>query len=206
MTEPSVVAMGLEEVAPDVYHWRIENDLIGGEWSSSHAVRAAEGSVLVDPVLLAADALGRLEPVVAVVLTAACHQRSAWRYRQRFGAPVWLPRGSRATEEEPDELYGDGDLVPGGLRAVHTPGPELPHYSLLLEREPAVLFSPDLVMLDRRRGELVFVPAQYHEDPAETRRSVEHAAELDFEILCLSHGPPVSDGPTALRGLLARTA
>lgn len=206
MAEPTTVAEELTEVASGLWHWRVANDLIGGEWSSSHALSTPEGSVLVDPVPLAEHALARLEPVAAIVLTAACHQRSAWRYRRRFGAPVWLPEGSRETDEEPDERYGDGDLLPGGLRAVRTPGPELPHYSLLHEGEPGVLFSPDLVMVDRRSGRLELVPPQYHEDPEETRRSVERSAELDFELLCLAHGPPLSDGPAALRELLSRTS
>jgi hypothetical protein len=205
MTEPPAVATELEEVVPGVYHWRVENERIGGGWSSSHAVETPDGWVLIDPLQLAEEALARVEPVTAIVLTAATHQRSAWRYRSRFGAPVWLPEGSRETEEEPDEHYGDRDRLPGGLLALQTPGPELPHYSLLLRGEPSILFSPDLVMCEKS-GELTFVPAQYHDDPAETRRSVERCAALDFEYLCLSHGPPLGNGPGALRELLQQTA
>lgn len=206
MTEPRAIADRLDEVTPGVFHWRVENEAIGGEWSSSHAVRVDDGFVLIDPVPLVDDALSRLDPVVAIVLTAATHQRSAWRYRARFEAPVWLPRGSRATDEEPDQLYEEGDTLPGGLRPVRTPGPELPHYSLVLAGEPTILFSPDLVAVSRRSGRLEFVPPQFHEDPAETRRSVERSAELDFDVLCLAHGPPIEDGPSALRELLERTA
>jgi len=210
VTEPKEVAGSLEEVAPGLVHWRVRNSHIGGEWSSSQALRAHDGWVLVDPLPLAEGALARLEPVVAIVLTAATHQRSAWRYRRRFGVHVWLPEGSRATEEEPDEHYSPESVLPGGLRAVHTPGPELAHYSLYLEGEPGVLFSPDLVM-HRLDGALVFVPAEFHEDPEETRRSVERSLELDFGILCLAHGVPVTNEPPgdphrALRELLARTA
>lgn len=205
MAEPPAVATELEEAAPGILHWRVANPAIGGEWSSSHALRAPEGSVLIDPVPLAKGLLETLAPVAAIVLTAACHQRAAWRYRRELGAAVWLPRGSRETEEQPDELYGEGDVLPGGLRALRTPGPEDPHYSLLLEGDPATLFSPDLVMRDRRSGELRFVPAEYHEDPAETRRSVERCATLAFDLLCLAHGPPLRGGPAALRELLART-
>lgn len=210
MTEPKEVASSLEEVTPGLLHWRIRNSHIGGDWSSSHAVLAPDGWVLVDPLPLAESALARLDPVLAIVLTAATHQRSAWRYRRRFGAPVWLPQGSRTTDEEPDEHYDAGSELPGGLRAVHTPGPELPHYSLHLAGEPGVLFSPDLVM-HRPDGVLVFVPAEFHEDPEETRKSVERSLELSFGILCLAHGLPITNEPPsdphrALRELLARTA
>ena len=57
MTEPREVAGQVEEVVPGVYHWRIHNSAIGGAVSSSHAVTAGEGCVLIDPVRLAAPAL-----------------------------------------------------------------------------------------------------------------------------------------------------
>jgi len=204
MAEPPAVAEKLQEVVPGVFHWSVENTRIGGVTSASHAVRTSEGeSVLIDPVRLDDDALERLTPVSAIVVTAATHQRASWRYRRQFGVPVYLPRGSRATEEAPDEHYGAGDTLPGGLEAVHTPGPEEPHYTLL-KRDARVLFCPDLVMVDR--GELVFVPGEYHEDPNETRRSVERLLELPFDVLCLDHGPPLLDDPKeSLVQLLAVT-
>ena len=205
MTEPTAVADELETVVPGVFYWSVRNDRIGGVTSASHAVRTeAGGTVLIDPVQLRDEALETLEPVTAIVLTAATHQRSSWRYRKRFGASVYLPVGSRRTDEEPDEHYGANDVLPGRLEAVHTPGPEEPHYALLRRDEPAVLFCPDLVMVEQ--GELVFVPGEYHDDPGGTRRSVERLLELPFEVLCLDHGRPLHDDPKeSLRRLLAGT-
>ncbi len=203
MTEPREIADSLEPVANGVWHWRIHNRNIGGGISSSHAVATADGCVLVDPVRLADEAVADLPTPQAVLLTAACHQRAAWRYRRELGIEVWLPEGSRATDEDPDRRYAAGDTLPGGLRAVHTPGPEQPHYSLLLERAPGVLFCSDLVMNSEEDG-LELVPAAYHEDPEETRRSVTRLLDLDFSILCLSHGPPIAADPKeALRGLVS---
>lgn len=204
MSEPREIADRAIEIAPGVWHWLIHNANIGGGISSSHAVSSADGSVLVDPVRLADDALAALPAPHAIVLTAACHQRAAWRYRAELSAEVWLPEGSRATDEEPDRHYTAGDALPGGLRAVHTPGPEVPHYSFLLEREPGVLFCSDLLM---RNGELEFVPGEYHDDPEETRRSVERLLDLDFSILCLAHGAPLAEDPKgSIRNVLAATA
>jgi glyoxylase-like metal-dependent hydrolase (beta-lactamase superfamily II) len=205
MAEPPVTADHLQEVVPGVSHWRVANPNIGGATSSSHAVRSdSERTVLIDPVPLADEQLEKLEPVAAIVLTAACHQRAAWRYRRRFGASVYLPRGSRETDEEPDVHYSEGDVLPGELEAVHVPGPEEPHFALLRHKEPAVLFCPDLVMVENEQ--LVFVPGEYHEDPNETRKSVERLLELPFDVLCLDHGPPLLDDPKeSLRQLLAVT-
>ena len=204
MTEPREVAEQVEAVISGVYHWRIHNSSIGGAVSSSHAVEDGDGIVMVDPVQLADAALGSLPRPAAVVLTARCHQRSAWRYRSQFGIEVWLPRDAEAADEEADRRYAEGDVLPGGLVAVRTPGPEWPHYSFLLEREPGVLFCSDLIG-SRGGGVLDFVPPQFHEDPAETRRSVERLLDMPFSVLCLAHGAPITDDPkAALRELLAR--
>jgi glyoxylase-like metal-dependent hydrolase (beta-lactamase superfamily II) len=201
MTEPSEIADRVEQVMDGVWHWRIHNANIGGATSSSHAVATEVGCVLIDPVRLADQALGTLPPPEAVLLNARTHQRAAWRYRRELGIEVWLPEDAPAADEEPDRRYAEGDVLPGGLWAIRTPGPEWPHYSFLLARDPGVLFCSDLISSDE--GELSFVPFEYHEDPAETRRSVERLLDLDFAILCLDHGTPVTNDPkSALRDLL----
>ena len=206
MAEPNAVAEAAEEVVPGVWRWGVANERIGGAESTGHAVAGEEGAVLVDPVRLAPGALSAFGPVAAILLTAQCHQRSAWRYRRELGAPVWAPEGTRPMEEEPDERYRAGDVLPGGLRAVHTPGPEEVHFSFLLESAPRVLFCSDLLTNYGGRG-LDFVPLQYHDDPAQTRRTVAGLLDLDFDVLCLDHGSALTDDPKAeIRALLARTA
>jgi hypothetical protein len=205
MSEPREVADGYEQVVEGVYHWRIQNSAIGGATSSAHAASDGETTVFIDPLQLAEAALAELPAPAAILLTARCHQRSAWRYRRQFGAAVWLPEDATAADEEPDRTYHDGELLPGGLRALRTPGPERPHYAFLLARAPGVLFCPDLIASDES-GALRFVPFEYHEDPAETKRSTAALLELPFSVLCLDHGPPLRDDPKgAITRLLAST-
>lgn len=202
MTEPSEIADAVEMVAEGVWHWRIRNANIGGEISSSHAVAADGGCVLIDPVRLSADALAALPTPSAILLNAKTHQRSSWRYRRELGIDIWLPEDAPAADEEPDRRYAENDVLPGELRVIRTPGPEWPHYSFLLERDPGVLFCSDLISNDGGRT-LRFVPPEYHDDPAETRRSTERLLGLDFTILCLDHGVPLTADPkAAIRRLL----
>jgi hypothetical protein len=204
MTEPREVADSVEEVTEGVWHWRIHNSNIGGAISSSHAVADDGGCVLIDPVRLAEEALATLPPPSTILLNATTHQRAAWHYRRELDIEVWLPEDARPGDEEADRRFAEGDLLPGGLRAIRTPGPEWPHYSFLLAREPGVLLCSDLISNNGGR-ELEFVPPEYHEDPAETRRSVERLLDLDFSILCLDHGVPLTDDPkAAIRKLLER--
>lgn len=209
MTEPAEIAPVLEPVVEGLWHWRIHNAAIGGGISASHAIRLLDddggaGCVVVDPVRLDPHAEQQLpKPIVAVVLTSRGHQRAAWRMRSQHGAQVWAPAGAEGMEEAPDREYADGDELPGGLVAVHTPGPEQAHYSLHVPRLDAVLVS-DLVRREEE-GELEFVPFDYHEDPDATRASTQRLADLGCELLLLDHGPPIADGGCDELARLARS-
>lgn len=204
MSEPSATASAADEVVPGLWYWAVEDDRIGGHLSAAHAVRADGGVVLVDPLPLAAEALAALGPVTAICLTAGSHQRSAWRLRRELGAEVWAPALSRQLEEEPDGRYGDGDVLPGGLRAVFTPGAGTTQHTFLWEGPPRAAFVSDLLV--RPPGaELSLISAAYAHDIEQARRSVESLLRLDFDILCLGHGVPVTEDPkAAIRAALDR--
>ena len=198
MSEPKGVAESVEEVVPGVWHWRLRDERIGGDWGCSHA---ADG-VLIDPHRLAGDAFERLGAIEAIVLTTSSHQRAAWRLRRELGVPVYVPAAAKRVDEEPDERYEEGDALPGGLQAVFTPGAGTTQHSLLLTRDAGVLFTPDLFM--RPPDEAVeWVPFEYMYDPEEAKRSVERLLRLEFDVLCMAHGAPLVGGAKdAMRGLL----
>jgi len=200
MSEPQTVARQAQEIAPGIWRWFVHDDRIDSE-SDAHAVVENGRVVLIDPLPMDEAALSRLGTIEAICLTAKCHQRSAWRYRKRFGVQVYAPEGVRPMDEEADAFYRAGDMLPGGLQAIHTPGPEPVHYGFLLARDPGVFFCPDLLM--HGKGQLDFVPPEFHDDPAETRASVRRLLALSFSILCFNHGAPIIKDPrTALRKLL----
>ena len=201
MTEPTARADTIEKVTPDVWTWSVHDDRIDFV-SSSFAFVSDEGTILVDPLPLEPAVLGNLGDVHAIVLTAGTHQRSSWRYRREFGAPVWIPALVESNEEEPDGRYRDGDELHGGLRAVFTPGAGTTQHTLLLDRDGGVAFTPDLFVIPPGR-QLTLTPAQYVHDAEEQRRSVEKLLDLEFRVLCTGHGGAVTeDAKGAIRAAL----
>jgi glyoxylase-like metal-dependent hydrolase (beta-lactamase superfamily II) len=200
MSEPQAVADRVAETVPGVWWWGLHDDRIDF-LSTAHAIAGPGGVVLIDPLPLAPSALARLGDVTAICLTAGTHQRSAWRYRRELDARVYAPSLSRQIDEEPDVRYADGDELPGGLRAVFTPGAGTTQHTFVLKRE-GVAFVPDLLTHVPQRG-LRMVSDEYMHDPAEARRSIRKLLDLPFSTLCLDHGEPLADDPkAAIRALV----
>lgn len=193
MAEPKTIANNLTEVVPGFWHWSIHNEQIDFQ-SDSYAVKTGEGMILIDPVQLRPELLKKLEPISAIILTCGSHQRSAWRYRKEFQAPVYAPTLSKEIEEEPDHRYGDGDELPGNLKAVFTPGAGTTQHTLLHRGEPKFAICPDLLVRNPD-GSVEVIPEEYAHDIELAKKSIKKLLNLPFSILCLSHGGPMKEAP-----------
>jgi glyoxylase-like metal-dependent hydrolase (beta-lactamase superfamily II) len=93
----------------------------------------------------------------------------------------------------------DGDTLPFGAVAVHTPGHTAGHLALLLPRDGGVLFTGDAATNVGRLG-----AAPIYEDVDEGRRSLRKLADLQFETALFAHGRPLT--PRAAERFRARFA
>jgi hypothetical protein len=203
MSEPTTIATGFDEVVPGVRHFQIQDERIH-HISDAYALAERGKVVLVDPLPVEAAVLRRLGAVEAIVVGTPNHQRSAWRYRRQTGAKVWAPAGSQGLEETPDEAFEEGALLPGGLRALHAPGPKGPHFVFHLERAAGVLFCSDLMLNEPGAG-VIFLRAKYLAEPERAPVTARRLLDLDFETLCFGHGAPIPrGGREAVEGLLRR--
>jgi hypothetical protein len=207
VTEPTERARLVNRIAPYTMHWFVADDRIGGARSDSYALHTKSGVIFVDPLPLTYAAADRFPSVAWALLTRGCHQRASWRYRREHGARVVAPRGSRGLVTEPDQHYTEGTRLPADFQAIRTPGPEYDHFALFRPGEPSILFVGDLIRRRDPSGPLELAPVEPSLAPGIGRQSVEKLLELDFELLCLSHGGYIDDDPkSALRELLERTA
>jgi glyoxylase-like metal-dependent hydrolase (beta-lactamase superfamily II) len=205
MPAPKGTAKLVGEVVPGVYRFTLHDNRIDFE-SDCYVVVANDRAILIDPLPMDKDALKKLGTVEAICLTASCHERAASRYRRSFKVPIYAPKRAVDFERAPDRRYHPGTRLPGGLKAVHSPGPTDAHYSFYLGRNGGVVFCADLLTNAKGRG-LAFVPGEYQDDPNGTRKSVRRLLDLKFKVLCPNHGAPVKPGAKkAIHQALAKDA
>lgn len=201
MSEPGSRARKVTQIAPGLLHWTLHDDRIDFR-SDAHAVTTRRGAILIDPLPLADAALASIGPVEAICLTGSCHQRSAWRYRLLLGVPVYAPRGGRGFEEKPDIAYESGARLPGGLVAVHAPGPTRVHFAFHRRAGRGILFCADI--LTREGAGVRFIDDDYQDAPHVTRKTARSLLRLRFGVLCFDHGAPMKRG--AKKAIRAATA
>lgn len=208
MSEPKLKARAIAPVVPGILHWSVRDDRIEFR-SDAYAVVTPEGTVLIDPLPLEEALVPRLGGVIAICITAGFHQRSCWRFRDMTGAPVWVPEACRGLDASADHRYEADEWLPGGLRALHAPGPAHLHYAFLLDRgaSGAALFSGDLLIRPDDDSVFGFVPDKLVENAPRVRESVRELIEIRPEVLLPAHGAPLATGATdALREALLRDA
>ena len=88
----------------------------------------------------------------------------------------------------------EGDEV-GGFRVIETPGHSAGHVAYWREDDRALLLGDVLFGTHPLLGipQLREPPAQFTPDPARNRDSARKLAELEPELVCFGHGPPLRD-------------
>ncbi|HEU4403454.1 MAG TPA: MBL fold metallo-hydrolase [Candidatus Polarisedimenticolia bacterium] len=205
MSEPKAIARTIDEVVPGLFHYQVHDERID-HISDGYAVVDKGRVILIDPLPIDGATLARLGAIGDIVVASASHQRSAWSYRRQTNASVHAPQGAQGLDEPPDATFRGGDRLPGGLRAMHAPGPKGPHYVLHLDRGPGVVLCTDLLLHDPGK-EIAFLRDKYLQDPKQARESARALLGLKFEVICFGHGAPIlKGGRKAVEDLLQRDA
>jgi glyoxylase-like metal-dependent hydrolase (beta-lactamase superfamily II) len=147
------------------------------------------------------DHAGGLAALVALTggVGVLAHEREAVYLRDgrtprtRRGTVRSFPKVIVTTE------FQDGSVLPGGLRAVHTPG-HSPGHTALLHEATGVLITGDAVM--NVRG-VRLPPGFLCTDPDRNRWSAGTLGDLEFDVAAFAHGPELRRGArAAVRALL----
>jgi hypothetical protein len=200
----------MREISPGLWHWTALHPGIGAEVSS---YLLKDERILIDPMVPAEGLSWFAESVPEhAFLTSRHHDRQAWLFREEFGCRIHC--GVDAVPElerrGPVEGFAFGERLPGDITALEI-GAIFPEETALhIPRHQAISCGDGVIRVRGRPG-LRCVPDQYMEDPVETkaglRRAYASLLELDFELLLLAHGDPVTEGArTALAGFVAESS
>ncbi len=196
----------MREIAPGLWHWTARHPKLGKDVSSYYLSPEA---VLLDP-LLPAEGIDwfRSQPPEHILLTNRHHTRDSYRWHEVFGTEVHcISNGLHEVKPHgPVTPFEFGDELPGGVHVLEV-GAICPDETALYIPGHRALACADGVVRWEGVDGLTFVPDELMDDPPRTRDELAAAyrrlLELDFDLLLLAHGDPVtSDAKAQLRGFV----
>jgi hypothetical protein len=189
---------GVQEISAGLWHWSTRHERIHTDVSSYYLL---EERVLVDP-MIPAEGLDWFRTHTRpehVLLTNRHHDRDAWRLREEFACTVHCVASGmyELAGRGPAEPFEFGDQLPGGAVA-HEVDAICPDETALHFPAHRALACADGVVRWPAQSGLAFVPDELMDEPERTkaglRASYRRLLDLDFDLLLLAHGDPVTSG------------
>jgi glyoxylase-like metal-dependent hydrolase (beta-lactamase superfamily II) len=93
-----------------------------------------------------------------------------------------------------DRAFKDGDLLPGGMKAIHIPDAKSPGESpLFLDRGKGILILGD-ALIGKPPGRLNLMPPEKYKDPSKAREGIRVLLNHTFDAILVGDGASILTG------------
>lgn len=161
-----------------------------------------EHRVLVDPPPMASEdrlQIRKSGQLDYILLTNRDHEREAAVCQAEFGCQVMVPEADASQMAiKADKTYKDGELLPGGIWAIHLKDQKSPGESaLFLQQGQGIMILGD-ALVGKPPGSLTMLPAEKYADPAKAREGLARLLKYRFDALLPGDGAPILTGAKAV--------
>ena len=187
----------MKQILPDIWQWSWFSDEKQLDFNGLFLV-IGEHKILVDPPPMTAEArsvVRRYEPIDYIILTNRDHLREAATYQEEFKCQLRVPEADAAQMTvRPTKTYKDGELLPGGMWAIHLKDQKSPGESALyIERRQGVLILGD-ALIGKPPGSVRMLPAEKYADIQKAKDGLSRLLKYNFESLLVGDGASILIG------------
>ena len=186
----------MKSIAPGIEQWSWFSEEKQMDFNGL-VIIANDQCVIVDPPPINNEdraTLLRLAPT-NIVLTNRDHVRETEAFRSEFTIPLYAPEADAPQMDITiDMTYADGDVLPGGLVAIHLRDMKSPGESaLLLTQDRGYLILGD-ALIGKPPGELRLLPAEKFADVNKAKESLARLLDYEYEAVLAGDGASVLCG------------
>lgn len=187
----------MKQILPDIWQWSWFSDEKQLDFNGLF-LEIGEHKILVDPPPMTAEAsavVRRHEPIDYIIVTNRDHIREAAVYQTEFKCQLRVPEADAAQMDvKPTATYKDGELLPGGIWAIHLKDQKSPGESaLFIERGRGVLIVGD-ALIGKPPGSVRLLPAEKYEDIQKAKEGLCRLLKYDFDSLLVGDGASILVG------------
>jgi glyoxylase-like metal-dependent hydrolase (beta-lactamase superfamily II) len=157
-----------------------------------------EHRILVDPPPITPEDLAQIQRGGAldlILITNRDHEREAAGLQRELGGQVWVPAADALQMTlKADKTYTDGELLPGGIRAIQLEGQKSPGESaLFIQQGKGILIVGD-ALIGKPPGSVSMLPAEKYADAARAREGLKPLLTYHFDALLVGDGAAILSG------------
>ena len=187
----------MKQPLPDIWQWSWFSDEKQLDFNGLFLM-IGEHKILVDPPPMTAEAravIRRHEPIDYIVITNRDHLREAVCYQAELKCQVRVPEADAAQMDvKPTKTYQDGELLPGGIWAIHLKDQKSPGESaLFIERGQGVLIVGD-ALIGKPSGSVRLLPAEKYVDVQKAKDGLCRLLRYNFDSLLVGDGVSILSG------------
>lgn len=187
----------MKNLLPNVWEWSWFSEEKQLNFNG-HVLRVGEHTVIVDPPLMTSPDIAQIRQLGEVdymVITNRDHERETQTYQNTFGCRVFVPEKDapemKITANKP---YADGELLPGGIWAVHLADQKSPgECALFIQQGKGILIVGD-ALIGKPVGSLSLLPAEKYVDVTKAREGLKRLLKYNFDTILVGDGTSIVTG------------
>ena len=187
----------MKQILPDIWQWSWFSDEKQLDFNGLFLM-IGEHKILVDPPPMTAEAravVRRQEPIDYILITNRDHIRESVAYQAEFKCQLRVPEADVAQMDvKPTATYKDGELLPGGIWAIHLKDQKSPGESaLFIERGRGVLIVGD-ALIGKPPGFARLLPPEKYVDVQKAKDGLCRLLKYNFDSLLVGDGASILVG------------
>jgi len=187
----------LRQILPGIWQWSWYSEEKRLDFNG-HFLTVGEHRILVDPPPMAAEELSQVRrggQVDYILLTNRDHLREAAALRKEFHCQVWVPEADAPEMAvTADKTYKDGELLAGGVWAIHLTDQKSPGESALFVQQGKGIMIVGDALIGKPPGSVSMLPAEKYADAAKAREGLKRLLKYQFDTLLVGDGAAILTG------------
>jgi glyoxylase-like metal-dependent hydrolase (beta-lactamase superfamily II) len=189
--------MNMRKILPGIWQWSWFSDEKQLDFNGLF-LTVGEHRILVDPPPMTPADVQQVQRggrVDYILITNRDHLREAVTYKTQFGCQLWLPEiDAPQMDVKADKTYKDGELLSGGLWAVHLSNQKSPgECALFIQQGKGIMIVGD-ALIGKTPGSVTMLPAEKYADPAKAREGLRRLLKYNFDSLLVGDGASLLSG------------
>ena len=187
----------MKQLLPGIWQWSWFSDEKQLDFNGLF-LAVGEHKIVIDPPPMTAEAsthIRRQGALDYIIVTNRDHLREAATYQAEFRCQLQVPEADAAQMDvKPTKTYKDGELLPGGIWAIHLKDQKSPGESALyIQQGKGVLIVGD-ALIGKPPGTVSLLPSERYGDVTKAKEGLRRLLKYNFDSILVGDGASIIFG------------